>query len=106
MKRFLISIRDTFSFNFWDVVGIGLAIFVIKQRTDVTELFGALMEWVLYLLMFSATVLVRLGDWVLLKRANKSALKGEFFSLFKDFIRVVMVYWMTISAYFFHYVFL
>ena len=105
MKQFLISLRNTFSFHFWDVVGIGLAVYVIQQRPDVNELFNALLEWPLYFLMLVATTLVRVGDWLLLKKAMKGSLKGEFIALVKDSVRVVLIYLMTISAYFFCFVF-
>ena len=105
MKQFLISLRNTFSFHFWDAVGICMAIYVIKQRPDMNDLFAALTEWPIYLLMLVATTLVRVGDWVILKRANKASLKGEFVALFKDFLWVLAFYLLTISANFFIVVF-
>ena len=105
MKQFLITLRNTFSFHFWDVVGIGVAVYVIQQRPDVNDLFNALLEWPIYFLMLLATTLVRVADWLLLKRAMKGALKAEFITLGKDIVRVVLVYLLTISAYFFYFVF-
>ena len=105
MKHFLITLRDTFSFHFWDVVGIGVAVYVIQQRPDVTDLFNALLEWPIYFLMLLATTLVRVAHWLVMKRALKSALKGEFIALGKDIARVVLVYLLTISTYFFYFVF-
>lgn len=102
MKQFLITLRNTFAFNLWDVFGLGVAYYVIKQKQgDINELFAALLEWPLYLLMLIITALVCIGDWLLIKRASKGSFKGELVLFFKSVVRVIAVYLLTICAYFF-----